>query len=43
MGQVEDKVAIETGGASGVGAACATTLARESVKVMVTTFRSPNM
>ena len=32
MGQVQDKVAIVTGGASGIGAACATTLAREGAK-----------
>src|SRR5215468_718168 len=36
MGQVEGKVAIITGGASGIGAACATTLAREGAKVVVT-------
>jgi NAD(P)-dependent dehydrogenase (short-subunit alcohol dehydrogenase family) len=36
MGQVEGKVAIVTGGASRIGAACATTLAREGVKVVVT-------
>jgi len=36
MGQVEGKVAIVTGGASGIGAACATTLAREGGKVVVT-------
>jgi NAD(P)-dependent dehydrogenase (short-subunit alcohol dehydrogenase family) len=36
MGQVDGKVAIVTGGASGIGAACATTLARESAKVVVT-------
>jgi NAD(P)-dependent dehydrogenase (short-subunit alcohol dehydrogenase family) len=36
MGQVEGKVAIVTGGASGIGAACATTLAREGAKVIVT-------
>ena len=36
MGQVQDKVAIVTGGASGIGAACATTLAREGAKVVVT-------
>src|SRR5215467_7789183 len=38
MGQVEGKVAIVTGGASGIGAACATTLAREGAKVVVTDF-----
>jgi NAD(P)-dependent dehydrogenase (short-subunit alcohol dehydrogenase family) len=36
MGQVERKVAIVTGGASGIGAACAATLAREGAKVVVT-------
>jgi NAD(P)-dependent dehydrogenase (short-subunit alcohol dehydrogenase family) len=36
MGQVQDKVAIVTGGASGIGAACAATLAREGAKVVVT-------
>src|SRR5215468_6359188 len=36
MGQVEGKVAIITGGASGIGAACATTLAREGAKLVVT-------
>ena len=36
MGQVEGKVAIVTGGASGIGAACATTLAREGAKIVVT-------
>ena len=35
-GQVEGKVAIVTGGASGIGAACATTLAREGAKVVIT-------
>jgi NAD(P)-dependent dehydrogenase (short-subunit alcohol dehydrogenase family) len=35
-GQVEGKVAIVTGGASGIGAACAATLAREGAKVVVT-------
>jgi NAD(P)-dependent dehydrogenase (short-subunit alcohol dehydrogenase family) len=36
MGQVQDKVAYVTGGASGIGAACAATLAREGAKVVVT-------
>jgi NAD(P)-dependent dehydrogenase (short-subunit alcohol dehydrogenase family) len=36
LGQVEGKVAIVTGGASGIGAACAAILAREGAKVVVT-------
>lgn len=36
MGQVDGKVAIVTGGASGIGAACARTLAREGARVLVT-------
>jgi NAD(P)-dependent dehydrogenase (short-subunit alcohol dehydrogenase family) len=36
MGQVQGKVAIVTGGASGIGAACAATLAREGANVVVT-------
>ena len=36
MGQVEGKVALVTGGAAGIGAACAETLAREGAKVVVT-------
>jgi NAD(P)-dependent dehydrogenase (short-subunit alcohol dehydrogenase family) len=36
MGQVEGKVAIVTGGASGIGAACAATLAREGARLVVT-------
>jgi NAD(P)-dependent dehydrogenase (short-subunit alcohol dehydrogenase family) len=35
MGQVDGKIAIVTGGASGIGAACAQTLAREGAKVVV--------
>jgi NAD(P)-dependent dehydrogenase (short-subunit alcohol dehydrogenase family) len=36
MGQVEGKSIIVTGGASGIGAACARVLAREGAKVLVT-------
>jgi NAD(P)-dependent dehydrogenase (short-subunit alcohol dehydrogenase family) len=36
MGQVDGKVAIVTGAASGIGAACAATLAREGAKIVVT-------
>jgi NAD(P)-dependent dehydrogenase (short-subunit alcohol dehydrogenase family) len=36
MGQVEGKLAIVTGGASGIGAARAATLVREGAKVVVT-------
>ena len=36
MGQVQDKIAIVTGGASGIGAACADLLAREGAKVVLT-------
>jgi NAD(P)-dependent dehydrogenase (short-subunit alcohol dehydrogenase family) len=39
MGQVEGKVAIVTGGAAGIGAACAETLAREGAKVVLTDLR----
>ncbi len=35
MGQVQNKIALVTGGASGIGAACAQTLAREGAKVVV--------
>lgn len=36
MALVQGKVAIVTGGASGIGAACARTLAREGAKVLIT-------
>jgi len=36
MGQVQDKVAIVTGGPSGIGAACARLLAREGASVLLT-------
>jgi len=41
MGQVEGKVAIVTGGASGIGGACATRRAREGAKVVVTDLDDP--
>ena len=36
MGQVDGKVALVTGGASGIGAACAETLVREGARVVLT-------
>jgi NAD(P)-dependent dehydrogenase (short-subunit alcohol dehydrogenase family) len=36
MGQVQGKVAIVTGGASGIGAACADLLAREGASIVIT-------
>jgi NAD(P)-dependent dehydrogenase (short-subunit alcohol dehydrogenase family) len=41
MGQVQGKVAIVTGGASGIGAACVATLAREGAKVIVSDLDDP--
>jgi NAD(P)-dependent dehydrogenase (short-subunit alcohol dehydrogenase family) len=41
MRQVEGKVAIVTGGASGIGAACATTPVREGAKVIVADLDDP--
>src|SRR5260370_3925060 len=35
MGQVDGKIAVVTGGASGIGAACAETLAREGARVVI--------
>jgi NAD(P)-dependent dehydrogenase (short-subunit alcohol dehydrogenase family) len=35
MGQVDGKIALVTGGASGIGAACAETLAREGAQVVI--------
>ena len=36
MGQVDSKIALVTGGASGIGAACTETLAREGAKIVLT-------
>ncbi len=36
MGQVEGKVAVVTGGGSGIGPPCAATLAREGANVVIT-------
>src|SRR3954470_15437008 len=41
MGQVDGKIALVTGGASGIGAACAATLAREGATVAVSDIDDP--
>ena len=41
MGQLDGKIALVTGGASGIGAACATRLAREGATVVVTDLQDP--
>jgi NAD(P)-dependent dehydrogenase (short-subunit alcohol dehydrogenase family) len=41
MGQVDGKIAIVTGGGSGIGAACAETLAREGATVVVSDIDEP--
>ena len=41
MGRVEGKIALITGGASGIGAACAATLAREGASVVITDLQDP--
>ena len=41
LGQVQGKIAIVTGGASGIGAACAALLAREGATVVVTDVDAP--
>src|SRR5512146_3224475 len=41
MGQVEGKIAIVTGGASGIGAACVETLAREGARVVISDIDDP--
>jgi NAD(P)-dependent dehydrogenase (short-subunit alcohol dehydrogenase family) len=41
MGQVDGKIAIVTGGASGIGAACAETLAREGATVVISDIDEP--
>ena len=41
MGRVEGKVALVTGGASGIGAACAALLGREGASVVITDVQDP--
>jgi len=41
MGRVEGKVALVTGGASGIGAGCARVLAREGATVVITDLQDP--
>jgi NAD(P)-dependent dehydrogenase (short-subunit alcohol dehydrogenase family) len=41
MGQVDGKIALVTGGASGIGAACAETLARNGATVVVSDIDDP--
>jgi NAD(P)-dependent dehydrogenase (short-subunit alcohol dehydrogenase family) len=41
MGQVDGKIALVTGGASGIGAACAATLARERATVVISDIDDP--
>src|SRR5260370_13192930 len=41
MGQVDGKIAVVTGGASGIGAACAETLAREGARVVISDIDEP--
>ena len=43
MGRLQDKVAIITGGNSGVGAATAVMCAREAAKVVITARRDPRL